>query len=101
MSVAVAIIDDVGLANNVTALSVTDSATASHSLTAGKRAVSYMITGSSICWYGGSDVNPATNLGHVLSVRFLLMFRQVSSDHILYFKCASGASTTVSIIEYD
>jgi len=93
--------DQVGALSSVSALSVTDAGTQSHTVTAGKKVVIFQVVSGKECWYGGLDVDPSANLGIIIMPRGMLIFRNVKSTFKVYFKCASGDTSEVGINEAD
>lgn len=93
--------DQVGAISTAPTLSVTAASTQSHTVTADKKAVVFQPVSGAEVWFGGSDVNPATNKGNILIPRTLLIFRNVKSTFKVYFKCASGKTSEIGINEFD
>ncbi len=100
MSVAVAIIDDIGVFSDVAKLAVTDGSAVSHTVTTGKRGVVFMNVGAKLCWMGGSTVDATNQRGVIVLPRVYFIFRQVASDFQVFFQCETGDSTTIGIAEY-
>lgn len=100
MSISIATIDDVGAFNDVASLSIDSAAASSHIVTSGKKGVIFMNVGNNECWMGGSTVDPSASRGIIMLPRVYFLFRNVTADFRMYFKCAAGITTTVGVIEY-
>lgn len=94
-------LDNVGAVTDVPKVSVTDSAATSLSITIGKKGVDMMNVGTDECWFGGSTVDPANSRGIKLLPNAVITVRETTNDFQIYFKCASGLSTTIGVVEYD
>lgn len=93
--------DQVGAIECGTTISSTAAAAQSHTVTAGKKAVIFQIVSGSLCWFGGSTVNPATNVGIILLPRTLLVFRNVKKTFKIYFKNVGAQTSEIGINEMD
>lgn len=93
--------DQVGAISTAPTLSVTAAAIQSHTITSGKKGVILQIVSGSECWFGGSDIDPTTNKGNIMTPRMMLIFRNAKSTFKVYFKCAAGKTAEVGINEID
>jgi len=93
-------VSNVGAITDQVKVSVTDSAATSASVTIGKKGVDLMNVGTAECWFGGSTVDPANSRGIKLLPNAVITVRETKNDFQIYFKCASGLSTTIGIVEY-
>lgn len=94
-------IDDIGALSDVPVLAVTDGSAVSHTITSAKKGIILMNVGANLAWYGGSTVNATTPRGVILLPRYMLVFRNVTSDFKVYFQCETSQTTTIGIVEYD
>lgn len=99
MSMGLIILDDVGALSDAAKISVTDAAAVSHTVTAGKKGVSLQNTGSDPVWYGGSTVDPGNNRGNKLFPNQAVFYRNVKDTFKIYFKCDTGETATISVVE--
>ncbi len=93
-------IDNVGAVSDQAPVSVTDAAATSVSVTIGKKGVQVMNVGTEECWFGGSTVDPSASRGIKLTPHSAIQIRNTTNDFKIYFKCASGLSTTIGVTEY-
>ena len=91
---------NVGAISDVAKIEVTDSAT-SHTITSGKKGVAFQNQGANICFYGGSTVDMDNNRGWELIPKTGVMFESCSSGFKVYFRCASGNTTDVGVVEFE
>ena len=82
-------------------ISVTDSAVATYTIPEGANGVSFQNQGTTKVWYGDSTVDPANNKGVYLLPGQVLTFKNAKSTFTIGFKCASGDSGTVGLVEID
>lgn len=80
------------------ALSIGSSGATSFTIPIGKTKVQFQNTGTGRCWYGDSDIAPATARGNYLEPGDTLYYDNVDVLFVLYFRCASGVTTTISPI---
>lgn len=88
-----------GELGDVAAISVTDSAATSHTISAGKTNVVFQNVGTSIVWMGGSTVDPGNTRGYKLLPQAAYAFISCKSSFKAYFKCDTGDSSTISVVE--
>lgn len=93
--------DEVGAFSCGNTLAVDENAAVSFTVTAGKKVVILMNTGSKAAWFGGSDVDPATSKGVKQGPQVMLIFRNVKSTFKVYYKMGAGDTTNISIVETD
>ena len=93
--------DQIGAITSKANLDITDASTQSHTITAGKKVVIVQVVSGSECWFGGSNVNPTTYIGNIMTPRVMLIFRNAKSTFKVYFKCAAGKTAKVGINEAD
>ena len=93
--------NNVSAINSGAKISVTAGAAVPYTIPAGKKGVTFQNTGSKNCWYGGSNVMPADSVGIKLFRNQGLTFRNVKRTFKIYFKCATGDSTNVGVINND
>ena len=91
--------DNIGVFNTVAPISVDAVGATQLTLSTGKRSIIIQNTGSDVIWGGDSNVSPATNRGIAILPYVMLIFRDVSSDFSIYFKCAATKTSTLSVIE--
>ena len=91
--------DDVGQFSTASPVSVDSSGATQLTLTSGKKTIIIQNTGTEIVWAGGSDVVPSTSSGIAILPYVMLIFRNVSSSFSIYFKCAAGKTSTISVVE--
>lgn len=84
---------------DVAAISVTDSSAASHTVSSGKSNVLFQNVGTSPVWMGGSTVDPDNTRGYQILPKAGYAWPSVKSNFKAYFKCATGDSSTISVVE--
>lgn len=89
----------IGAFSDSVPLSVTDSSSISHTISSGKRFIQFQNVGSASVWYGGSTVDPSTSRGNILLPHQTLCYREATSSFQVFFKCASGDSSTIGVVE--
>ena len=92
---------DVGAISSLPKIDVVSASAISHPVTAGKKGVSIQNVGSKICWWGDSNVDPANSVGNKLFPNQTLYYENVKSSFDIYFRCASGDTTTLGANEHD
>ena len=92
--------DDAGALTTQAAQAVDDSSAVSITITANNKGFIFQNVGNGLVWFGDSSVDPSANVGCILLPKAMMMFRNAASDFEVYFKCPSGGSTTVGILEY-
>jgi hypothetical protein len=100
MSLNVSYFPFVGVLSDVAKISVTDASATSHTISSGKKGVIFMNTGTGICWLGGSTVDPGNSRGLEILPKTIMQFDKAKTDFKAWFKCDTGVSTTISIVEY-
>jgi hypothetical protein len=100
MSISLTTIDDIGAFTDLPKLSVDSTSAVSHTVTSGKKGVIFMNVGATLCWMGGSTIDPANSRGIIMIPKVYFMFRNATNDFKIYFKCESGQTTTIGILEY-
>tara|TARA_R100001480_G_scaffold18283_2_gene27732 strand:+ start:14388 stop:14693 length:306 start_codon:yes stop_codon:yes gene_type:complete len=90
---------NIGEFSDVPPVAVTNAAATSHTITAGKGFVFFMNVGNKIVWYGGSTVDPATSRGAKLLPNSGFAIEQPSQTFKVYFKTASGDTSTIGVVE--
>lgn len=78
-----------------------DSAGIAYTVTAGKKGVSFQNVGSKIAWYGGSNVHVVNKIGNKLFQNQGLVYKGVKNTFKIYFKTATGDTTTIGVINHD
>lgn len=91
--------NEINAFNDVVAIDVDDSAAVSHTITSGKTFVYFMNVGSSPCWYGGATIDPDNSRGVIVLPYSGFVIENAKSSFKIYFKCETGLSTTIGIIE--
>jgi len=81
------------------AISITDSSASSYTMSSGNSYALLQNVGDSIAWFGSSDVNPATGVGNYLVPGERLILEHAQAGVEVYFKCASGDTTTIGVVE--
>lgn len=97
--IGIIVLDDIGAISSPAAMSVDSSGATAHNVSDNQKGVSFQNTGSGIAWYGGSNVDPATKRGNQLFPNQTLVYKNVKKSFSVYFKCAAGISTTISVVE--
>ncbi len=93
--------------NNISAIadeakiSVDSAGATSYTITAGKKGVNFQNTGTSIVWYGGSTIDPENLRGNKLFPNQSLTYKNVNQKFVIYFKCGSGETSTISSVNHD
>jgi hypothetical protein len=82
------------------ALSVTSAGVTTYTLPADAIGVAFQLHTSSVCWFGDSHVNPATNRGHFMMPRTTLLYRPATPGMTISFICAAAETATLGVIEY-
>ena len=100
MSIAICTIDDVGAFSDLPRIDVTDGTPVSHTLSTGKKGVLFINSGQELCWYGGATIDADILRGLPMIPMVYFPFRNASPDFKIYFQCATGLATTVSVVEY-
>ena len=93
--------NNISAINSEAAISVDDSGSIPYTIPAGKKGVTFQNVGSKNCWYGGANVNPTSSIGIRLFRNQGLVFKNVKRTFKIYFKCGSGDSTSVGVINND
>jgi len=92
--------NNLGSLSDEAPVSVDSAAAIAYTITAGKKGVSFQNVGSKVVWYGGINVNPATSRGHKLVPMQVLSYRNTKNTFKIYFKCESGDTSTIGVINY-
>lgn len=95
------VFQNVGSIVSVAALSVDDSAAVAYTITADRQGVTFQNVGTKDVWYGDDTVAPASNKGVKLFRNQSLTYKNVKSTFKIYFKCATGDSTTIGVNEHN
>ena len=80
-------------------IDVSDASATAHTITSGKSLLYFVNSGSTIVWWGGSTIDPDNSRGAPLLPLQGFVFENVAPGFKVYFKCTTGLSGTISIIE--
>lgn len=79
-----------------------DSGITTYDLAEGKKGVSFQSQGVNPVWYGGkASVVPGTSRGHKLWPNQTLVYKNVRKAFTIGFRCDTGESCTLAIVNHD
>lgn len=90
---------DIGSISTQPPVSVDSAGATSLNISAGKSGIIIQNVGSSIVYFGGSNVSPATNYGCQLLPKVMLILK-AKDTFTVYFKCAAGETSTIGVVEF-
>ena len=81
------------------AIAVDDSGAVAHTIGGQISGIIIQNVGDSECWFGDDNVNPSTSRGTILLPRMMIVFEKVRTSFKVYFKCGTGLTTNIGIVE--
>jgi len=92
---------NVGALADAPKMDVDDTGIDIYTMTAGMRGVIFYNTGPDICWLGGATTVSATNKrGMEILPKTAMQFDKPNSDFTAGFRCGTGETAEISIMEY-
>lgn len=80
-------------------LSVDSTAATSYTLSNNLQWITFQNSGSSPVWMGSASIDPDNKRGYEMLPKSGFTYAQILEEFNVYFKCVSGASSTISIIK--
>ena len=92
-------VSNMGSIKTVIPISADSTSATEYEVIEGSIYVALQNNGSDSVWMGDEDVDPSALRGLKLPPSAMWIFENVEKTFSVYFKCAAGESTTVSVIE--
>lgn len=94
--------NNVGAIGDEVKLSITDAAIIVYTVPAGKKGISFQNVGTKAAWYGGpTTVDPANSRGNKMFMNQTITYKNVKNSFSIGFRCGTGDSTTIAIVNHD